>query len=216
MNGNGPFDALRATREERLDLCAYLDTLASEQWRAPSLCPGWTVRDVVAHLTTSTTTTLRHVLFGMIRARGDFDRMEKERAAALARRFTPDDLVRQIRETAGSASRAPGSSRVDPLLDVLVHGQDIARPLGQQRPMRPERAVPALAHAVTSRFYGARKRFGGMRLEATDTSWTFGEGALRVAGPVADLMLVATGRQAGVAALDGSGVDTLTERLAPG
>lgn len=57
MTAEPAFDALEATRRERLDLCDHLDTLGPEQWQVPSLCDGWTVKDVVAHLTTSTRTT---------------------------------------------------------------------------------------------------------------------------------------------------------------
>lgn len=214
MNARLAFDPLEATRRERLELCDHLDALTMEQWQVPSLCDGWTAKDVVAHLTTSTRTTFWDLAVGMIRARGDFDRMERERALALSEQFSPEELVARFRETAGSASRAPFANPLDPLLDVLVHGQDMTRPLHQSRSMAPERAVPALEHAVTSRWYGAKARFGGLRIQATDASWMAGNGQLRVAGPVADLMLVATGRPAGLPALEGSGVAVLADRLA--
>ena len=35
---------------ERLELADLLDTLTPEQWAAPSLCAGWSVRDVCSHL----------------------------------------------------------------------------------------------------------------------------------------------------------------------
>lgn len=214
MTTEPTFDPLDATRRERLNLCDHLDTLTSEQSNVPSLCSGWTVKDVVAHLTTSTQTTLGGLTVGIIRAGGNFDRMERMRALALSERFTTAELVETLRRTAGSASRAPFSSPLDPLLDVLVHGQDITRPLDQPRPMVLERAEPALEHAVTSRWYGAKARFDGLRIQSTDTSWAVGDGQLHVAGPTADLMLVATGRPAGLSALKGSGVAVLANRLA--
>ena len=82
--------------------------------------------------------------------------------------------------------------------------------------MAAPRAVPALQHAATSRFYGARKRFRGIRLTATDADWTLGDGSLQVHGPVSDLLLVATGRPAGLQNLTGDGLPTVTERLAGG
>lgn len=207
-------DLLEATRRERLELCGFLDMLTPQQWQAASLCPGWTVMDVVAHLTTSTRTGIRDMAVGMIRARGDFDRMEHGRAVALSRTTTPQELVGMLRDTAGSAARAPFTSPVDPLLDVLVHGQDVSRPLGRPRPMAPGRAVPALDHAVASRWYGARERFVGLRLDATDADWAHGDGDRIVSGPVADLLLVATGRPAGLPVLVGSGTTVLADRLA--
>jgi uncharacterized protein (TIGR03083 family) len=35
---------------ERRDLADYLDTLTEQEWEQPSLCPGWSVRDVVGHI----------------------------------------------------------------------------------------------------------------------------------------------------------------------
>lgn len=37
-------------QDERSDLAAFLGTLTPQQWEAASLCHGWRVRDVVAHL----------------------------------------------------------------------------------------------------------------------------------------------------------------------
>lgn len=73
--------------------------------------------------------------------------------------------------------------------------------------------MPALKHALASRWYGAPARFEGLRITATDTPWSTGDADAQVAGPIADLMLVATGRVAGLPALEGSGVAELTRRL---
>lgn len=89
------------------------------------------------------------------------DRMERDRARILAEQSTPRELIAALRATAGSSSRAPFASVVDPLLDVLVHGQDIARPLRRERSMPPDRAVAAVQHAVTSRWYGTTSRLEG-------------------------------------------------------
>lgn len=178
---------------ERLSFADLLDSLDDHEWQTSSLCAGWTVRDVAAHLTLSTRTTLGTTLKGMVRAWGDWDRMEADLARRRATQFTPVELVAQIRETADSPRRAPLASPLDPLVDALVHGQDIARPLGRTRamPMRP--AVAALEHVLASPFYGARKRLRDTRLVATDTDWSAGAGA-EVRGPVSELLMLATGR----------------------
>ncbi|TMR31190.1 maleylpyruvate isomerase family mycothiol-dependent enzyme [Nonomuraea zeae] len=198
---------------ERLDLADLLDTLADHEWQAKSLCAGWTVRDVVAHLTLAdrefATTALR-----MIRARGNFERVTEDMARERALRYSPAELVAQLRETAGRPRRFPMSSAMDPLTDILVHGQDIARPLGRERPMPVGRALPALRHVWTSFFYGTRKRFAGLRLVAADADWAGGEGPLEVRGPAGDLLLIATGRPAGLAGLTGDGVSEAAARLA--
>ena len=45
-----PVDVRGLAGEERADLAAFLSSLTPEQWQAPTLCPGWRVRDVVAHV----------------------------------------------------------------------------------------------------------------------------------------------------------------------
>ncbi|UVS77555.1 maleylpyruvate isomerase family mycothiol-dependent enzyme [Actinokineospora sp. UTMC 2448] len=181
------------TRAERLSLADFLDALTDAEWRAPSLCPGWTVHDVAAHMTLSTRTGWRECIVGAIRARGDFNRMVARAATERAARFDRVELVAQLRETAGSPRRAPGSGLLDPLVDALVHGQDVARALGRVREMPEEQTVAALEHVLASRFYGARKRFRTIRLVATDADWTSGTGEARHA-PLGDLLLAATGR----------------------
>ncbi|MFG6192134.1 maleylpyruvate isomerase family mycothiol-dependent enzyme [Nonomuraea sp. JJY05] len=189
-------DILAWTKAERLGLAAFLEDLDDHEWDAASLCDGWTVRDVAAHLTLSTRTTLFVAIKGAIRARGDFNRMVADLARERAARFQPRELIAQLRETAGSARRAPGASPLDPLVDALVHGQDMARPLGRTREMPAEPAVAALDHVAASRFYGGRELLRTTRLIATDAGWSAGEGPREVRGPAADLLLLATGRRA--------------------
>lgn len=73
---------------ERMQLADELESLTPQQWATPSLCPGWTVRDVVAHLTLSTRESVPGVLWRFARARGDLERafgdMARGRAAAHA------------------------------------------------------------------------------------------------------------------------------------
>ncbi|MFI5731611.1 maleylpyruvate isomerase family mycothiol-dependent enzyme [Kribbella sp. NPDC051587] len=197
---------------ERLDLADFLDTLTESDWATTSLCPAWTVHDIVAHLTLSTRTTLSDVLRGAIRARGNWERMEADAATERAARFTPTELIAQFRETAASTRRSPGSKPLDTLTDALVHGQDIAIPLGRERAMPLDLAQAALDHVLKSPFYGARKRLKGTRLTATDTNWSTGQGDNELSGPIQDLLLLATGRPAGFRTVTGAcpGLDRLT------
>ncbi|MEO3926401.1 maleylpyruvate isomerase family mycothiol-dependent enzyme [Micromonosporaceae bacterium B7E4] len=197
------------TVAERLSLADFLDGLDEHEWRVTSLCPDWTVHDVVAHLTLSTRTTVRDLLVGVIRSGGSFNRMEARMARERAARFGSAELVAQFRESADSRRRSPGSGPLDPLVDALVHGQDIARPLDRARTMPLEPALAGLEYARRSSFYGARKRFRGTRLVATDLDWSAGDGPDEVRGPVADLLMLATGRAAGLATLSGRGAERI-------
>lgn len=109
--------------------------------------------------------------------------------------------------------RAPGRCPLDPLVDFIVHGQDIARPLQRPLATQPDRVVAALDHVVNSRWYGAPKRFAELNLTATDIGWSYGRGTDNVQGPAVDLLLVATGRPHAVPELTGSGVAQLTARM---
>lgn len=207
-----PDQVATAVKVERHDLCDFLEDLDDAEWAAPSLCSAWNVREVVAHLTIPTRASIGFLAAAAIRARGNFNRMVADTARDRAARFPAAELVRQLRESAESSRRIPGSSPMDPLMDLLVHGQDMARPLDRRHPVRIEVAVPVLTYVVSNRLLGAPKRLDGLELVATDASWSSGEGP-QVRGRVADLLLVAAGRPAGLATVTGSGVDRLAERL---
>ena len=112
--------------------------------------------------------------------------------------------------TAGSRRKAPGVSHLEPLIDVLVHGQDIAIPLGRFRPMPVGAAVAAADRVWPSLFpWRAERKLNGFRLVATDCSWSAGDGLL-VAGPIGAILLLLTGRRAGLARLSGPGARELS------
>ncbi|MFS8100906.1 maleylpyruvate isomerase family mycothiol-dependent enzyme [Lentzea alba] len=165
---------------ERLSVADLLEDLTDDEWQRETLCTGWTMQEMAAHLTTSTRTGWRDVLVGAVRARFDWNRMEDQKARALAAEFTRSELIAQIRATAASSKRAPMAAPIDPLVDFLVHGQDIARPLGRVRSMPLEPAQAALEHVMRSPFWGARKRFPGGVLPDL---------------PAPDLLMLATGRE---------------------
>lgn len=203
---------LAAVQQERLRLCAFLDQLGPDEWEAPSLCAGWRVREVVAHLTIPTRATVLGSLVGAVRARGNFHRMADQQARARAREFEPDELVTQLRESATSSRRMPGSSHMDPLVDVLVHGQDIAIPLERRFDGPLELVVASLDHVVTQPFTGAPARIAGLRLAATDVDWTHGSGPT-VSGTAGDILLTVLGRSVALDGVTGDGVPELRDRL---
>lgn len=207
-----PDDIATAVRAERLALCDFLEGLDDSDWIAQSLCPAWNVREVVAHLTLPTRASVGFLALAAIKARGSFHRMIADTARERAAKFPPAALVQQLRESAGSSRRIPGSAPMDPLTDLLVHGQDIARPLDRPKPVRIDVAVPVLTYVVTNRLFGNPERLQGLELVATDAGWSSGEG-MQVKGRVGDLLVVAAGRPAGLPCLQGTGVERLAERL---
>jgi uncharacterized protein (TIGR03083 family) len=195
----------RFVDRHRVLVADLLAGLPDEAWATPSLCDGWTVRDVGAHLSIAATTSMREVLPWLVSSRGNFDRMVRESAIDRARRPTAR-IVDDLRAIVGSRRLAPGTFWRDPLLDVIVHAHDIARPLGIDVTADPEAARTAAdwTWARVFPFFPAR-RLRGLRLVADDVTWTRGHGR-EVRGPVESLLLVSTGRPAGLAELEGPGV----------
>jgi len=198
---------------QRAVLADLLGNLAPHEWSEPSLCEGWTVRDVAAHLSMAATAPAKEVFGYVVRARGNFDRMIHDSAVERAQERSPAQIVADLRGIVGSRKLAPGTFWRDPLLDVLVHGQDIARPLGRTVPS-PVDACRVAAEWVWQRrfpFFPSR-RLRGLRLVAEDVDWARGVGA-ELRGPVLSLLLVSTGRGSGLADLHGPGVDVARTRL---
>ncbi|GEL22887.1 hypothetical protein PSU4_18410 [Pseudonocardia sulfidoxydans NBRC 16205] len=201
-----------AVSAERRRLAVHVAALSETQLATRSLCTGWTVRDVLAHLTTTTRLTVPMLVAAAIRARGSFDRMEVDLAARRAAAFTTGQLVAQLRESAESSRRFPGSGPMDPLMDLVIHGQDIFRPLGVPYGSPPEVVTASLDHVACNAFMGGPKRLAGVRLVSTGSGWVHGDGP-EVRGADVDLLLVASGRGSGLAGLEGPGVDVLGARL---
>jgi uncharacterized protein (TIGR03083 family) len=199
----------RAIDAERASLADLLDSLAEQEWEVPSLCAGWRVRDVAAHLTLAQMRPLPAVV-AAVRARGNFNRMVHDSAVRQARRLPVLQYAPRLRAMAGSRRKAPGVSHLEPLIDVLVHGQDIAIPLGRSRPMPVGTAAAAADRVWPSLFpWRAERKLNGFRLAATDCSWSAGDGLL-VEGPIGAILLLLTGRQAGLARLSGPGARELS------
>lgn len=200
-------DLWRTIDAERSSLADLLEDLSPTEWRTASLCDAWRVGDVAVHLTQAHM-GLGAALVGAVRAGGSFDRMIRD-SALRAAPLPPAECARRLRAMVGSRRTAPFVTPTEPLIDVLVHGQDIAVPLGRERPVPPAPAAAAAQRVWDMGFpFRARKRLAGLRLRATDGDLVLGEGA-PVEGPTGDLLLLVTGRTATVHRLSGEGVRRL-------
>lgn len=206
---------------QRGRIADLLDTLTPQDWRHPSLCAGWTVRDVAAHLAMQPV-TFGAGLRGLLRHPGNVNHMinmtAKDRAAE-----PTDRLVAGIRATVGNHRPNPGLTNLEALIDIVVHGADIAVPLARELPVPPEAAAVAASRmwACQETRRGRKKLrvfrgvpFGRYRFTATDTDWSVGEGP-EIRGPIVSILLVLTGRPAGLAHLTGAGTGTLVRHLEP-
>jgi uncharacterized protein (TIGR03083 family) len=214
MSDDDVWAAIDLQRRRTADLLAGL---SEEQWDHPSLCEGWTVRDVAAHLTLQQM-GLGDALRSALRHPGGLNRIIRESARDRARR-PADLLVAEIRASMGSRRSNVGLTSLETLTDILVHGQDIAVPLGLELEMPPEAAAVAAERVRASEGTPKAQVFRhlpleGFRLSATDVSWAAGEGP-EIRGPIAALLLLFTGRRAGLNRLTGDGAEMLRRQLEP-
>ncbi len=204
--------AWKIIHEERASLADLLERLTPEEWEHPSLCDGWSVRDVAAHVIGGPEATVRQVAVAAWRARGSYNRAIHDEGKRLSARPT-EDIVADFRRLDGFRGLPPFVTHREALLDILVHTQDIAIPLGRQHAMPVEAARDSAARYWHRGFpFYARKKLAGCRLEATDIDWAVGQG-LAVRGPMSALLLLVTGRPASLPHLTGDGVPALRQRL---
>jgi uncharacterized protein (TIGR03083 family) len=187
--------------QRRLAIADLLDGLSVEQWESPSLCAGWRIRDVAAHLTVvGLPPSPGSLLADLVRARGSFHRLNTLATKRRADRPTRQ-LVADLRRHAASRKVPVVSNYRNVLFDLLVHGQDIAVPLGLDLPMPLDAAADGASRVWSMGWpFWARRRLRGLCLRATDVDWTVGSGA-EVSGPIRGLLLLLTGRTSTAALL---------------
>ena len=193
---------------ERRALAAELEGLDEAQWATPSLCGEWTVRDVLAHMTATAKPTPPAFLARMIKAGFKFNNAQAMGIAA-EKGASPAETLARFAAEVNSTKHPPGP--LDTWLgEVIVHAEDIRRPLGIAH-QYPTDAVVRVAdfYKGSNLIIGAKKRIAGLRLRATDADWSHGDGP-EVAGPIVSLVMAMTGRQ--TTDLTGDGVTTLASR----
>ncbi len=196
-------------RAERADLAAFLATLTPQQWDAPSLCSGWTVKDVVAHVISYEELGV----LGLVKrfAKGRIVRANEVGVAEFAA-LSPQQLVEFLRNHLTPHGLTAGFGGMIALVDGTIHHQDIRRSLARPRTVPADRLTRVLGLVPGNPRLGAGRRIRGLRLLATDVDWTHGHGP-EVTGPGEALLMAMAGRRAALADLSGPGRATLAERL---
>jgi uncharacterized protein (TIGR03083 family) len=203
------FDAVAAERRRIADI---VDALDEDSLATPSLCAGWDVKTVAAHLVsvfadsfwTFQLAALRHG--GLNRA---IDQLARRRARTQAA-----EIAQTLRQRADHRLNPPVTGPLSGLTDVLVHGGDIRIPLSIE--FRPDDeqvgwALDFLTGPLPLGFV-PRGRLRGIALRSTDIGRSWGSGA-EIRGPASLLMMAAAGRSDTLAMLDGPGVGVLRKRL---
>jgi len=196
--------------EERHALSSDLADLGPSQWSTPSLCPGWTVEDVLAHMT-ATAKKSQSDFFVALASNGFRFNAMSARDLAKEKGSSGAATLENFNSTMDLTRHPPG-----PLMAMLgeqvVHGEDIRRPLGITRKY-PEKSLTQVADFFkgSNLLLGGKKRIAGLTLRATDTDWSTGSGP-EVQGPMLSLVLMIAGRKVALDDLTGDGLGTLRAR----
>jgi uncharacterized protein (TIGR03083 family) len=195
---------------ERSDLADTLDGLAPDQWSGASWCDGWTIQETAGHVVAAAEQTFPNFYKELAQAGFRFNVFTAKGATRVAK-AGPDELVRRLRARTTTTNHPPAPVMAM-LGEIVVHGEDIRRPLGLSH-SSPEPALLAVADTwkKSNLLIGAKRRISGLQLRATDAKWTHGDGP-EVFGPLQSLILAMTGRKGSHRDLGGEGLGVLANR----
>jgi len=179
---------------QRAELAEVLAGLPDPRWEEPTLCAGWRVREVVAHITMPFRYSRRRFALELAKSRGRFNEMSDRVARRDAARMSSTELAGAVSSNVGHPWKPPGGGYTGALAHDLIHGLDVTVPLRLDRPVPEERLRLVLPGSLTDRsvkFFGVD--LDGTELRASDMDWTLGSGT-PLTGAAADLLLVLCGR----------------------
>lgn len=201
----------------RTEFYEYLQTLTSADWDTPSLCQGWQVRDVVAHLILEYHYTPRSAWRDFLLSGANINKFMLHTAVKLGR-HPPHELLRLFSSLIDEYHLPRGVPPLNAVVDLLVHEQDIRIPLNQPAKMPSVPLQLVFAHWQPEKYNlgekltGISYRIKGLQFQATDLGIVKGDGAA-IKGSAQDILMAASGRKIGLRGLTGPGTDILKERL---
>jgi uncharacterized protein (TIGR03083 family) len=196
---------------ERQALAADLADLTDEQWAAASLCAGWSVREVLAHLLAAAEQTPGGFVVRLAGSGFMFNKMV-DKDVAQRTQGPPASTLAAFRTRLNATTHPPGP--IEAMVgEAVVHGEDIRRPLGISRTY-PAETLIAVAdfYKKSNLLLGGKRRVAGLTLRATDIDWSSGTGP-EVTGPAASLVIGIAGRRAALDDLAGGGLSTFRTRF---
>jgi len=183
-------DAIAARRRGLADV---LSELAAGSWDADTLCEGWRVRELVAHMTMPFRYSAVRFVVEMGKSGGRFSHMA-DRCARRDAAMPTAELVSGLRDNATYVWKPPGGGLEAGLIHDAVHGLDFTVPLGISQPIPEEvlrTVLDEMAKPSSLKHFGVD--LGGIALQAEDIEWSSGSGT-SVSGRAEDLVLALSGR----------------------
>jgi len=182
-----------AVAAEFVSLADLLAGAPEAQWDTRSLCEGWRVREVIAHMTMAARYSEEEFMAELRRCDFDFTRLSNEVASRDAR-LPRDQLVASLRSDVMQHWAPPGGGYHGALNHVVIHGLDVTVPLGVPR-RSPGETIKIVLDDLSQG--GGHAHFGivikGRHLQANDLDWSHGEGPV-LRGAAGDLALALCGR----------------------
>jgi uncharacterized protein (TIGR03083 family) len=201
-----------AVADERRSIASMIDGLNPDQLATESLCAGWDVKTVAAHLISDFADGFWGFMASGIR-HGSIDRgidaLARRRARASAA-----EIAETLRRRADHRLSPPVTGPLSGLTDVLVHGADMRIPLGLPHRPDPQHVARVLDFLTgpTQLGFFPRRRLHGIALHDEDTGRTWGDGD-SIRGPGMAVMLAVCGRTIAFDRLAGPGLPLLQSRL---
>ena len=195
---------------EREALAGDLVGLDAGQWQNPSLCEQWTVREVLAHMTSTAAMTPAKFIATFLGSGFNFKSLTSKGVRSELG-DSPAETLERFKAQGASRTSPPGP--IDSWVgETIVHAEDIRRPLVIAHTYAPA-AVRLVAdfYVGSNLLIGAKNRIAGVALRATDTDWSHGSGP-QVSGPLLSLVMAMTGRKVALDDLEGPGLEVLRSR----
>jgi len=210
-------DTFELIAQQRRAVADVLATLTPEEWRSPSLCEGWRIQEMAAHLTMPFRVGNPRFFASVIGAGGSIPKVMDKFAKAHSSE-PPEQLIAYLRDNAASRFVPPTFPDVASLNEIVVHGFDVAIPTGRHVEVPEEVCRLVLDYLVSPKVgyvHSTKGLANGVHLVSTDSTWSWGSGP-EVKGTNFGLIMLLSRRSIGFDHVSGEGVDLVRRHLAVG
>ncbi len=210
-------DTFALIARQRRAVADVLESLSSDEWKTPSLCEGWRVQELAAHLTMPFRVSNPKFFLSVLASGGSIAKVMDKFARSHANE-SPAQLVAFLRDSADSHFVPPTFPAVSSLNEIVVHGFDLAIPTRRHVEVPEEVSRLVLDYLVSPKAGSVHTKRGlaqGVRLVGTDSEWSWGVGP-EVRGSNFGLIMLLARRPIGFEHVSGEGVDLVRRHLALG